>query len=63
MVANTNPDDPNFVPSKTYMNQGDPVWDITYYLENFDGGIIAIDQHFTGIENQNYSNTYCIEVK
>mgnify|MGYP000848898395 FL=1 len=66
MAANTtitDPDDPLFIPSRTYMNQGDPVWDITYYLENFDGGLIAIDKHFTKKEDENYSNTYSIEVK
>lgn len=63
MVAETNPDSINFVPSKTYMKKGDPEWDIAYYLElDNDKGLVAIDQHFTGLENQNYSNTYCIVV-
>lgn len=61
MVANTNPDSIDFFPSRTYMNQGDPEWDITYYLEtDNDTGLIALDAHFTGLEDQNYSNTYAV---
>lgn len=62
-MANTNPDSPDFVPSRTYMKQGDPIWDITYYIEtDNDTGIIALDAHFTGLENQNYSNTNVVVV-
>lgn len=62
-MANTDPDSIDFVPSRTYAKQGDPVWDITYYLENFNGGLIALEAHFTGREDQNYSNTLAVEVK
>jgi len=63
-MDNTSPDSIDFTPSKTYMHQGDPEWDITFYLEtDNDTGLIALDQHFTGLENQNYSNTFAIEVR
>lgn len=62
-MANTNPDSIDFVPTKTYMKQGDPVWDDTFYLITDDStGIVGIDRHFTGLENQNYSNTYIVVV-
>lgn len=63
MEANSNPDSIDFTPSKTYMHQGDPEWDITFYLEtNNNAGLIALRPHFTGLEDQNYSNTYVVVV-
>ena len=52
--------------SRTYMNEGDPVWDTTYYLESDDPnnpGLIALEAHFTGLESQDYANTYAVVVQ
>lgn len=44
------------------MKEGDPPWDTTYYLELDEGGIVALDAHFTGLETQDYSNTNVVVV-
>lgn len=62
-MANTNPDSPDFIPSKSYIKDTDKPWDTTYYVENPNGGLIALDAHFTGKEDQNYSNTYAVVVQ
>lgn len=53
------------IPERTYMKQGDPVWNSDKYivLEKPDGsenGVVALDQHFNGKPWQDYSNTYVV---
>ena len=47
------------IPDRTYMKQGDPVWNSDKYvvLEKPDGsenGVVALDQHFNGKPWQDY---------
>ena len=62
MNSNTNPDSPDFVPSRTYYTDADKEWDLTLVTGLEGGSLIGMDAHFTGREDQNYSNTHILVI-